>query len=830
MTDDQEIARQQRRLAMYRQNVHNALDQAAISGGELLAPLAVRNTLAENRAAIERCKAALRSYGAPVEDAPDDVAAPAAFPAPREVAPQLPQSQQPWLVPYQPNPDFVGRARELADLSKLLISDSPRDAALVPALVGLGGMGKTQLAVEFAYRYAKDFPGGVFWLTMEQADTIEAQIAGFGGSEGLGLFFDESDSDSVRMGTHRSLEQRVKQVRRAWRQSGRYLLICDNLEDPTLLQHCMPPQGRGRLLITTRNTNWHAHSTVRPILLEPLVADEGVALLLEPRARRHGLPVARLLAEPGTRASANALVRTLGALPLALTLAGRYLAESSLSLDEYRARVRVESVRDVSLNSDTLRQELPTGHAASILATFGLSVDRLRPDDPTDQQARALWLAAARLAPEPIPQRLLLRCGDVDLDDRLQREQGDRAIMRLCELGLLEAVRSQSADSYRIHRLLAEYAGLSSEDPPRDRRRAEQALVAELRYLDDHDQIDDAPRRYLEHVLHLVHSLEDRDDLLAAAICHEYALLAYVQDDLTAALQYGKRALDLRRDLLGSHVQTADTLGLIGRILKTRGDLEEARKVIYESKMIYEVDLGLEHIKTAQAIYRLGLIAMLEDCFDQAFGYFLQSYMIKTRVLRPDDVSIAITRIDLAETAQMLGCYKLALRYFREALRILKKHPGKELFLRFQCRTAILFMYSFLICRAFILASIIWFCLQSDTLYVQLIQWLCSGVFFLVCMCSFGMRRVDMVVSGVNKCLMSLFAVVFVRQRIGLSDDVTFFGAWGLVLALVVFGPWIISRPSIRRIRTAAGARVVLLTRAWIYRNARYKPRSALEE
>jgi hypothetical protein len=154
-------------------------------------------------------------------------------------------------VPYPPNPLFLGRNAELQQLSSALLGEGSKIAAVLPAIAGIGGIGKTQLASEFAHRYRNDFPGGVFWLNMAQPETVAAQVAAAGGPGGLDLpGWSELD-----------FEAKVVAVRRAWNEPVRRLIVFDDLDDPRLLQQWRPTGGGARVLITTRRGAWTSTSS-----------------------------------------------------------------------------------------------------------------------------------------------------------------------------------------------------------------------------------------------------------------------------------------------------------------------------------------------------------------------------------------------------------------------------------------------------------------------------------------------------------------------------------------------------------------------------------------
>src|SRR5579859_324389 len=219
----------------------------------------------------------------------------------------------PFCVPYYSNPQFVGRDAELARLHELL------EAGQLPALIGTGGIGKTQLAVEYTHRARAAYPGGVFWLRMDPPAGITGQVAALAGPDGLNLPGWEPQG----------LEANLAMVRRTWDQPAPpRLLIFDNLEDPALLKEWRPKPGSGsRVLITSRYHVWAAHGGVTRLPLTPLVRTASRELLLGEQARAGDRPVADLLANPGTAAAVAAVCDELGDLPLALALARHILPE-----------------------------------------------------------------------------------------------------------------------------------------------------------------------------------------------------------------------------------------------------------------------------------------------------------------------------------------------------------------------------------------------------------------------------------------------------------------------------------------------------------------------
>lgn len=132
-------------------------------------------------------------------------------------------------MPLHRNRLFRGRRPELEALAEALASP---DATVVVS--GPAGMGKTQLAAEFAHRYGQRFPGGVFWISFADPGAVAAGVAACGGAGHLRL---HPDFEAL------PLDRQVRLVQAAWREATPRLLVFDNCEDQNLLAEWRPPSG-----------------------------------------------------------------------------------------------------------------------------------------------------------------------------------------------------------------------------------------------------------------------------------------------------------------------------------------------------------------------------------------------------------------------------------------------------------------------------------------------------------------------------------------------------------------------------------------------------------
>ena len=325
----------------------------------------------ETLAAAERQLAAL-----PLETIPD--------PAP------LPPGSR---MPLRRNPLFVGREADLRALATALKGGETAAIGQTAAISGLGGMGKTQLASEFVHRYGQFFAGGVFWLSFADPAAVPTEVAACGGPGALAL---HPEFHTL------PLADQVQLVQAAWQSPLPRLLVFDNCEDEALLAQWRPPHGGCRVLVTSRRAQWEASLGVQRC---PWASSDGT------RVSRCCATIARTSSADDT--DLEAIAAELGDLPLALHLAGSFLARyrQAITPTAYLAQLRQpDLLAHRSLQGWKLTRELsPTQHEQHVARTFALSYDRLDPADPTDASALALLARAAHFAPgQPIPRDLLL--------------------------------------------------------------------------------------------------------------------------------------------------------------------------------------------------------------------------------------------------------------------------------------------------------------------------------------------------------------------------------------------------------------------------------------
>jgi TIR domain/Tetratricopeptide repeat/NB-ARC domain len=265
-----------------------------------------------------------------------------------------------WNMPAR-NPGFAGRDGLLVRVREQLLSG---DRAVVQAFQGMGGVGKTQIAAEYAYQFAGNYDIG-WWVDAEQPQLIGEQVAALA-----------VELRAAKPDTEVSLA--VRAALAELRGRDRWLLVFDNAEDPKDVAGLLPGGAAGHVLITSRVSSWDVIAAAVPI--DVFAPSESVAVL---RARLPDL----------SDSDAHRVADKLGNFPLAVTQAARYLDSTGTGTDEYLGLLDTRA-------AEILNEAPPPLYPLPLAAVVRQAVDRLAAENPA---AAELVRVCAFLAPEPEP-------------------------------------------------------------------------------------------------------------------------------------------------------------------------------------------------------------------------------------------------------------------------------------------------------------------------------------------------------------------------------------------------------------------------------------------
>ncbi|WP_197288168.1 FxSxx-COOH system tetratricopeptide repeat protein [Nocardia sp. NRRL S-836] len=461
-----------------------------------------------------------------------------------------------WSVPPR-NFNFTGRTDMLADLHTRLNSGVTNLAAVLPeALYGLGGIGKSQIAIEYAYRHADEYDV-VWWIPADDPAHIRSVFTTL--AEKLGL----STAGSIN-----TVVEAVRESLRCGHPHRRWLLVFDNADKPEDVRPFFPTGGSGHILVTSRNSHWS--NVAETVEVDLFSRSESKQLL---QRRNHGL----------TDEKAEQIADVLGDLPLAIEQAASWLRGTGMNAAEYLslfARKRAE----------LLEAGMPLDYHVPVAAAWNVSFDRLSEENPAALQ---LLQTCAFFAPEPIDRNIFIDLDEIPVPDELAAALRDplllsEAMRQINRYSLAQI--DPTTNTIVLHRLVQ--GALFDRMTPQERtqmRHATHLLLAA-----DDPRRPGSEKNWPKYIALLPHvrasKTQECDEPRVRRTALNSATFLAAWGDVQSGLEYSRELLDYwsskfgeeKRDTLNAAKQVGICLRALGRYAEALAVDERAHAVAQE--------------------------------------------------------------------------------------------------------------------------------------------------------------------------------------------------------------------------------------------------------
>ncbi|MFF2776518.1 FxSxx-COOH system tetratricopeptide repeat protein [Streptomyces sp. NPDC058052] len=543
------------------------------------------------------------------------------------------------------NPNFVGREDLLTQIREQLLTGDT-SAVLPHTLHGMGGVGKSQIAIEYVYRYAADYDV-VWWIPSEQPTMILTALTELAQRMGLNV------SDEAN--------RAVPAVREALRRGepyDRWLLVFDNAENVEAVRPYFPTGGTGKILITSRNQEWDR--VARTLSVDVFTREESKALL---RRRARDL----------SDSDADRLAEALGDLPLAIEQAAAWQAVTGMAVPDY-LRLINEKIAELML------ELVPSpDYPMSVAAAWDVSLRQLEQRNPAALQ---LLQVCSFFAPEPISRSLFNNARTTtiapELDEALRHPIKLGRAIREINIYALARIEHRH-DTIQLHRLVqAVLVNRMSPQQQADMRHGAHLLLA------DANPGSPSTRalwpRYQELLPHVVVSRAvECESPWARRLIREMAEFLYAWGDHAGSAKMAREALEIWTEKFGAEDQlTLEMAKWLAFILRVLGEYQEAAAMMEHTADVYLRTAGEEDEGTLDALIQLCSGLRLRAEMARGLEVNRQVYERSLRVFGEDDPAALRAAHSLGVGLRLMGLYQEARAYDTETARLRALALGED--------------------------------------------------------------------------------------------------------------------------------------------------------
>ncbi|MBV9616895.1 MAG: tetratricopeptide repeat protein, partial [Ktedonobacteraceae bacterium] len=586
-------------------------------------------------------------------------------------------------IPYTHNYYFTGRDEVLSQLRKEL-DTSPQ------AISGLGGVGKTRLAVEYAYGHYQNYEA-VLWVSASTRETLVDGYLDLVSKLKIPL---ENTQSSTQADNSLDMNRNMKQpsrdeavIRKAvidWLQSNsQWLLIFDHADEPGLLKDFLPALPTGHILLTTRTRDLKRGAN-RVLLRE--LDEASSALLLLRRTGRQSLDAPLEQAKVHEQKLAYDLAYELGGLPLALEQAGAYIDKAETDFSDYLSLYRTYRSRLLNQHAD-----VPDDYSETVATTWNISFERMV---QRNAAAADLFHFCAFLAPDAIPEEMITK-GAIHLGRQLQRAAEDAfAFSKLLEDALSYSLlgRDRERKMLLIHRLVQ--AVLYDSLDERERREWQERVIKVLAAREVFPWPEfkrwEQCKRVIPHALECLHWQNSATfvSLDMGGICRKVARYFMDQAQYREAEPILQQAFSISEQLQRAAQVSAPDPSLLydlASLYHVQGHFQDAEYFYKQALSIYEQLLAIPAFYQDKRLYQHQLDQITGILNNLAVLYYHQERYLEAEPYsqRALDISTQLHGREHPDTAQSINnlaeLYRSQQRYdeaeplFQQALALRKR-------------------------------------------------------------------------------------------------------------------------------------------------------------
>ncbi|MEU3604752.1 FxSxx-COOH system tetratricopeptide repeat protein [Streptomyces sp. NPDC035033] len=586
----------------------------------------------------------------PASGTPIPSSSPASIPAPAPGTPSRPSRLSVpavWGNVPPNNPNFVGREGLLDQIREQLLTGDT-SAVLPHTLHGMGGVGKSQIAIEYVYRYASDYDV-VWWIPSEQPTMILTALTEL----------------AQRMGLNVSNEanQAVPAVREALRRGepyDRWLLVFDNAENVEAVRPYFPTGGTGKILITSRNQEWDR--VARTLSVDVFTREESKALL---RRRARDL----------SDSDADRLAEALGDLPLAIEQAAAWQAVTGMAVPDYLRLIK-DKIAELML------ELVPSpDYPMSVAAAWDVSLRQLEQRNPAALQ---LLQVCSFFAPEPISRSLFNNARTTtiapELDEALRHPIKLGRAIREINIYALARIEHRH-DTIQLHRLVqAVLVNRMSPQQQADMRHGAHLLLADANPNSPGSrELWPRYQALLPHVM--VSRAVECESPWVRGLIRGMVEFLYVWGDHAGSAAMARDALETWTEKFGAEdQQTLEMAKWMAFILRTLGEYREAAAMMERTADTYLRTAGEDDEGTLDALIQLCSGLRLRAEMARGLEINRSVYERSLRAFGEDDPATLRAAHSLGIGLRLMGRYQEARAHDTETARLRSLTLGENHF------------------------------------------------------------------------------------------------------------------------------------------------------